>query len=406
MLDSPTDVSSASELLQLLRDGTPRTRSELATRTSLSRSTITQRVDELMKVDLIAPVETAVSTGGRPSARFQLNTVRWLIVALDLGATHCTVGLTTLNGEVIASEHYAVDIAIGPEPILDEAIDRARGLIATVERSENDVAAVGVGLPGPVAFATGRPENPPIMPGWHHFDTPGYIRRSLDVPILVDNDVNVAALGERAREPAAWDDMIFVKVATGIGAGIVSGGLLQRGANGIAGNIGHVKVSTARNIQCQCGNVDCLEANAGGPAIITQLRAKGIEASSSADIVRLARTGNLEAARILRDSGRMIGEVLTMCVSVTNPAVIVIGGSISASGEHLLAGIREVVYANSVPLAAERLVIVQSRAKEDAGVIGAGILAANHVLSVPYVEEQLRALRAEGAEPAAAPPRR
>lgn len=397
MPDSTNDVYSASELLQLLRDGKPRTRSELATRTGLSRSTITQRVDELMKVGLVLPIETAVSTGGRPSARFALNADQRLVIAIDVGATHCAVGLTTLRGEIVDTERYSADVSDGPEPILDEALKRARALIDRSNHTTEDVAAVGIGLPGPVEFATGRPENPPIMPGWHHFDTPGFIKRYIDVPTLVDNDVNIAALGERALEPSAGDDMMFVKVATGIGAGIVSGGLLQRGARGISGNIGHVKVAAEERVRCHCGNIGCLEAIAGGPAIMAKLRGMGIEVSRTSDIVRLAQTGNLDVTQTVREAGRMIGEVLTMCVSVINPAVIVIGGSISAAGEHLLAGIREVVYANSVPLAAEGLTIVQSRAKEDAGVIGAGVLAADHVLSVPYVEEQLRALRADAA---------
>jgi len=394
MLESTTGIYFASELLQLLRDGQPRTRSELAAATGLSRSTVAQRVDELMGVGLIASLDAAASTGGRPSARFQLNTDRWLIIAIDLGAKHCTVGLTSLRGDVIVSERYATEVSAGPEPVLEEAVATAMRLIEDTGRSVRDVAAVGIGLPGPVEFATGRPENPPIMPGWHHFDTPGFIRERIDVPTLVDNDVNIAALGERALSPDGGDDMMFVKVSTGIGSGIISGGRLQRGSRGIAGDIGHVRVASGRPVRCHCGNIGCLEANASGPAIIEQLNAKGLEIGTNAEIVARAREGNFLVAQVLRDAGRMIGEVLTTCVSVVNPATIVIGGSLSAAGEHLLAGIREHVYANSVPLAAEGLIIVQSRAASTVGVVGAGILAAEHVLSVPYVEEQLRLLRA------------
>ena len=124
-----------------------------------------------------------------------------------------------------------------------------------------------MGLPGPVEHSTGRAINPPIMPGWDRYDVPAHTRRAFDVPVLIDNDVNIMALGERHAHLPEVDDLVFVKVGTGIGAGIISGGVLQRGAQGTAGDLGHVRVARADGVFCRCGNEGCLEAIAAGPAV-------------------------------------------------------------------------------------------------------------------------------------------
>ncbi len=186
----------------------------------------------------------------------------------------------------------------------------------------------------------------------------------LDVPVLVDNDVNIMALGERAVAWPGVDHLMFVKVATGIGAGVISGGALQRGAQGIAGDIGHVRVARGAGVPCHCGNMGCLEALASGPAIARALRAQGVPAENGDDVVDLVKRGNIDAIQAVRQAGRDIGEVLTTCVSLVNPSVIAIGGSMARVGEHLIAGVREVVYTRSIPLATEHLAIVQSAAAD------------------------------------------
>jgi len=203
----------------------------------------------------------------------------------------------------------------------------------------------------------------------------------LGVPALVDNDVNIMAIGEQTKSFPDVRDMLFVKVATGIGAGIISGGLLQRGAQGSAGDIGHVRIERGDGVACHCGNFGCLEAMASGPAVAAVLREEGADVSSTQEVIDLLRTNDLRAIRTLRQAGRDIGEVLTACVSLMNPSVIVLGGSLSRAGEHLLAGVREVVYRRSTPLSTEHLTIVQSRATEHAAVLGASILALHFALS-------------------------
>ncbi|GAA1825187.1 ROK family transcriptional regulator [Agromyces salentinus] len=378
---SALGVTGASELFQLLRDGAPRTRASLAASTGLARSTIAARVDELMQLGLVSPVADAVSTGGRPPSQFALNPGARLVLAADLGASHATVAVTDLSGTVLAEHSEEMDIARGPEAVLGWMVDAAHELIDGLGRDRSDVAAIGIGVPGPVEHDTGRPVNPPIMPGWDRFDVPGWVQQHLEVPVLVDNDVNIMALGERALAWPQVEHLVFVKVATGIGSGIISGGLLQRGAQGIAGDLGHVRVPRGADVPCHCGNRGCLEALASGPAVARALREQGIDARSGSDVIELVKRGDLDAIQAVRQAGRDIGEVLTACVSLVNPSVIAIGGSMARAGEHLIAGVREVVYTRSMPLATEHLAIVQSAAAENAAVLGAAMLAIHHALS-------------------------
>jgi predicted NBD/HSP70 family sugar kinase len=224
------------------------------------------------------------------------------------------------------------------------------------------------------------------MPGWDRFDVPGWVQQHLEVPVLVDNDVNIMALGERAFAWPQTEHLIFVKVATGIGSGVISGGLLQRGAQGIAGDIGHVQIARGAGVPCHCGNRGCLEAMASGPAIAGALRLAGVNVENGQQVVDLVKRGNIEAIQAIRQAGRDIGEVLTACVSLVNPSVIAIGGSMAQAGEHLIAGVREVVYTRSMPLATEHLSIVQSSAGSNAAVIGASMLAIHHALSPENID--------------------
>ncbi|CAI9393207.1 ROK family transcriptional regulator [Microbacterium sp. T2.11-28] len=379
-------VPGAGELFQILRDGRARTKAELATLTGLARSTVSSRIDTLLAAGLLRPAGEAASTGGRPPARVAFNPAAGAVLAADLGATHATIAVADLSGRMLASRTHALDISSGPEAVLDAVTREGAALLSAQGIGDGLLVGVGIGVPGPVEHSTGMPTNPPIMPGWDRFDVPAYVRRTFEVPVLVDNDVNILALGEQSLSWSGVDDLIFVKVATGIGAGIISGGVLQRGAQGSAGDIGHVQVPYSHDSPRTAGDERDLEAIASGPAIAAVLRARGVEARDSADVVRLVRAGNAEAIAATRQAGREVGEVLSTVVNLLNPSIIVIGGSIARAGEHLLAGVREVVYRRSIPLATQHLGIVQSQAGETAGVRGAAIMVTQHVLSPAHVE--------------------
>jgi len=379
-------VPGAGELFQILRDGRARTKAELANLTGLARSTVSSRVDTLLAAGLLRPAGEAASTGGRPPARVAFNPAAGVVLAADLGATHATIAVADLAGRMLASRTHALDISSGPEAVLDAVTREGGALLAAEGLGDDRLVGVGIGVPGPVEHSTGMPTNPPIMPGWDRFDVPGYVRRTFDVPVLVDNDVNILALGEQSLSWSGVDDLIFVKVATGIGAGIISGGALQRGAQGSAGDMGHVQVPYSHDSPRDAGDERDLEAIASGPAIAAVLRGQGVDARDSADVVSLVRAGSPEAIAATRQAGREVGEVLSTVVNLLNPSIIVLGGSIARAGEHLLAGVREVVYRRSIPLATQHLGIVTSQAGETAGVRGAAIMVTQHVLSPAHVE--------------------
>jgi predicted NBD/HSP70 family sugar kinase len=382
----PPNGSGASELFQLLRDGRPRTRAELARLTGLARSTVAGRIDELFALGLISPVDDAASTGGRPSSRFALNAQGRLVIGVDVGASHVEVAVADLAGTILDRRGEPLSVKEGPERVLGWVVETGQALMKSLGREQADLVGLGIGLPGTVEYTTGRPINPLIMPGWDRFDVPGFMHQHWDVPVLVDNDANILALGER---DAAWPEtehLIFVKVATGIGSGVISGGRLQRGAQGIAGDIGHVQIARGAGVPCHCGNRGCLEAMASGPAIARGLREGGLDVADGHDVVAMVKRGDVEAIQAVRQAGRDIGEVLTVCVSLVNPSVIVIGGSMARAGEHLIAGVREVVYARSMPLATEQLAVVASHAGQDAALRGASMLAIHHALSPASID--------------------
>ncbi|WP_366942440.1 ROK family transcriptional regulator [uncultured Serinicoccus sp.] len=375
-----------SDVFELLRDGRPRTRAQLAEETGMARSTVAARVDVLLRMGLVAPVGGGRSTGGRPPALIAMNPAARVVAGVDVGATHAVAALTDLGGTVLGERRAALDVADGPDVVLGWVTGAIGELLAETRRPATDLAAVGIGLPGPVQHSSGRPINPPIMPGWDRYDVPAHLQRTYPVPVLVDNDVNIMALGEQGTFLPDVADLIFVKVATGIGAGIISGSRLQRGAQGTAGDLGHVRVSSGDGVICRCGNEGCLEAIAAGPALAEALAAGGLAVDSTAGVVELVRAGDKAAVQEVRRAGRDIGEVLATMVNLMNPSAVVIGGRLSEAGEHLLAGIREIVYQRSLPLATEHLRIVASKAGAQAGVLGAATMAVEHVLSPEAIE--------------------
>jgi predicted NBD/HSP70 family sugar kinase len=385
----PTPLASSGALLQHIRLGLAFTRADLAALTGAARSTVSQRVDALIAAALVYEAGDGVSTGGRPPTVLAFNGDAGVVLTADLGATHSSFGVHDLNGVALARRGADLGIADGPEVVLASVLGILEELLHESGRSPTQVRGVGVGLPGPVEFASGTAVHPPIMPGWDGFPVPPHIQQHFDVPVLVDNDVNIMALGEYWTEwRDAVEDLIFVKVGTGIGSGIIVAGQIHRGAQGAAGDLGHVQLM-GRTELCRCGNRGCVEAVAGGAALARSLTEGGTPASTARDVVELARGGNATAVRLIREAGRNLGEVLAGAVNFFNPAVIVMGGDVTAADQSLLAGVREVVYQRSTSLATQHLQIVRSRLGDRAGITGAAVMVIEHLLAPAAVDRQL-----------------
>jgi predicted NBD/HSP70 family sugar kinase len=383
--------TGAGAMLRLIRDGRASTRAELVALTGLARSTVAQRMDSLLAQRLVIPAGASASTGGRPPKTFAFNRNAGAVLAADLGATHSRVAVTDLAGDVMVQTRTDIPIAEGPDTVLAWLEETFDSLLSEAKRERGDVRGVGVGVPGPVEFVTGTPVAPPIMPGWDGYGVAARLQERYGAPVLVDNDVNIMALGEFW---ARWRDtahLLFVKVGTGIGCGVITDGRIHRGAQGAAGDIGHIHVPDHDDVICRCGNLGCLEAIAGGGAMAAKLTDMGVPAQNSRDVVHHVRDGRPEAMRLVRQAGRELGGVLASAVNFFNPGVIVIGGDIAHADEHLLAGVREVVYRRSTALATRSIRIARSTLDDRAGVIGAAVMVIEAVLAPDAVDQAIAA---------------
>ena len=382
-------TAGAGAMLQAIRRTESTTRAELVAWTGLARSTVAQRIEALLAHDLVVPVGENASTGGRPPQAFAFNAHAGVILTADLGATHGRLAVTDLRARVIAEESHDIAIADGPDAVLTWLEDAFHALLETTPRTAADVVGVGVGVPGPVEFATGTPVAPPIMPGWDGYPVARRLAEHFEAPTLVDNDVNIMALGEHWMAYHDADHMLFVKVGTGIGCGIITDGRIHRGALGAAGDIGHIHILGHDDVLCRCGNQGCLEAVAGGAAVAAKLSAEGISAQNTRDVVTLVREGRPRAVQLVRQAGRELGEVLASAVNFFNPGIIVIGGDMADANEPLLAGVRQLVYQRAVPLGTRSLRITRSTLDDRAGVVGAAVMLIEHIFSPDAVDARL-----------------
>ena len=379
-----TANGSPGYLLDAIRRQSPVTRAELASMTGLARSTVAHRVDQLIAQGLVGEAGEAISTGGRPPTMLEFNAGSGVVLVADLGATHSRLAVCDLDTNPLAETCRDLDIADGPDAVLSWVLDSFADLTAEAGRTTDAVRGVAIGVPGPVDYLAGRAVNPPIMPGWDGYEIRDRFQERYEVPVLVDNDVNIMAWGEYWVMSPKVDDLIFVKVGTGIGSGLIVGGRIQRGAKGAAGDIGHIQAGSA-DVLCRCGNPGCLEASAGGAAIARDLTAEGYEAAGSRDVVALVQAGNHDAIQAVRDAGRLIGSVLAAVVNLLNPAVISIGGDVAGAGQQLLAGIRETVCQRSTALSTNELQITTGALGDRAGIIGAAALIIEHIFDPEIV---------------------
>ena len=380
---------SAGDVFALIHDELVHTRADIGRHTELSRTAVAARVRQLVELGLVVEEPAGATTGGRPAGRLRLNRAGGVVLAASIGASKTKLGVCDLAGEVLAETGLDLDTTIGPDAVLGTVADRLDRLRDKTGRARAAVRGVGVCIPGPVDVATGTAVESPLMPGWggvpiaSHLEFPG-------IPVLVDNDVNALTMAERNVRPDV-SELLHVKVSTGIGAGIIAGGVLQRGAIGASGELGHNPVGDGGGVVCRCGNLDCLEVVASGAALVAALRSGGREVIDVPGVVALVRAGDPEAVRLVRQAGRRIGEVLAVAVNLLNPQVVVFGGDLAEAFEPLLAGVRELVYRRAMVPVTRELRIEQSALGERAGIAGCAAMALAEVLSPRAIDAALAA---------------
>ncbi len=416
----PTHAPLADEALDALvmvldevRLGRSRSRPELVARTGLGRAIVAQRVGELLERGLVFEGEVGPSTGGRPPRQLTFRADAGHVLVADLGATSIDVAVTSLDGRILGHHDEPAEIEAGPERCLDRVEALFESLLTTAQAIPGRLWGVGIGVPGPVEFGSGRPISPPIMPGWDGYPIRERFAARYDAPVWVDNDVNLLALGEwRSGVAAGHDNVVVVKVGTGIGAGIISDGHLHRGAQGSAGDVGHIQVVDDPLVVCRCGNIGCLEALAGGASLGRAGALAAAEGRSARlqlaldqhgtvtaqDVARAASFGDPIAVALLQGAGRRIGSMLASVVNFFNPSLIVIGGGVANSPDQFLASIRETVYRRSLPLATRDLLIQRSSLGGLAGVIGASSMVVDQLFARDSIGHWL-----EAGDPAGSP---
>lgn len=386
--------ATAGELLDHIRSGRATTRGELGRLTGLSRTAISARLGSLAEAGLVLEGDEESATGGRPASTLVLNRNAGLVLAVAIGRSRSQMSVCSLDGMDLASASHDQEVGLGPDVLMPVITDHLARMLSELDRSAAEVLGVGLSLPGVVDQARGVSVDSAALAGWDGVPLAPYLAEVADAPLVVDNDCNVMALSETNAHLLDHDDVLVLKASTGLGLGIVCDGRILRGHRGAAGELGHVKVEAAAGRLCRCGDTGCLEAIAGGWALVEQLRESGQEVHHVRDLVAQAGRGNGEARAIVRESGRRVGEALAATVTVLNPRAVVVGGDMAGAFDTFSAGLRDTLFRSTTALAGRDLQVLPATYGEHAGLVGCVRLALESVLSPSAVDASLAALRA------------
>lgn len=369
-------------------------RAELAQRMDLSRSAMTIIVNDLLDSKVIRETESRTKQSGRPPIILEVNSSKGHVIGIDMGATHISIILTDFSARVIDEIEVPFSIADGPSTCINHANSLIENILIKNNLTLQDIHAIGLGVPGPIDIQTGMVYVPPIMPGWDGFPIQQYLENKWGLPISLNNDSELGALGEWAYGVGRGENhLAYIKVGSGIGSGLLFNGQIYKGATGSAGEIGHLTL-VENGPLCDCGNSGCLEALAGGKAIARQAKElikKGertilsdmgpIELLTAREVSSAARRGDLVAQNIIANSGRYIGIAIAGLVNLFNPQIVVVGGGMSQAGDLLLQPIRDAVAQRSLKASARTVKIntaVLRRRSSGMGAISQALSIALH----------------------------
>ncbi|BBZ30233.1 sugar kinase [Mycolicibacterium madagascariense] len=381
---SNVGTATVGDVFTLIRDRRDVTRTELGHLTGLSRTAIASRVAALTALGLVVEREQAPSTGGRPPTLLSFDAAAGIVLSVAVGISRTRLAVCDLAGEVLSIGDIDQEVALGPDDLMPDVVKRLDVMLQ--DHPGVPIYGVGLSLPGTVDRERGCSRDSPILRGWDGVELRPYfdeLPRLAGVPVVLDNDSNAIA----AVESQGYDDVLVIKASSGLGAGIVAGGVLQRGAAQAAGEFGHNKIAAAQGLPCRCGDTGCVEAIAGGWAVVHALQQQGHLVRHLRDVVELAHGGDAEARRMIRDSGRYVGEVLASAVNLLNPAIVVVAGDMAGAYEIFVAGLRETLYGNATAQATRTLEVVPAAHGARSGTVGGAVMVLDEVLSARAVDE-------------------
>jgi predicted NBD/HSP70 family sugar kinase len=348
-------------------------RSELARMTGLSRTTVGSLVAELLEQELLVEEEVGdrVPGRGRPPVLLRLDPAAGVAVGIYFDHDEVWVALADLSSTVLAEDRRDIDVDHSAADSIDLAVEMLRELQGQAGVDEVQIVGAGVALPGPVDRRTGTIGSAVILPGWAGLHAQRELSKRLGLHVEVDNDANLGALAEASFGAGrGLENIVYVMLGSGLGAGLVLGGLLHRGGAGLAGEIGHVQVRPDGDV-CRCGNRGCLETVADKAALAALLRPRVGRDVTVVDLVDLVAAGDVGATRVVIDAGRAIGRVVADLCNALNPEAVIVGGELSKVGMPLLDGIRESLDRYALPAAAQGVRVVAGELGERAEVVGA-----------------------------------
>lgn len=371
----PRRRDGRTRLLEELASLGSASRAELARATGLAPSTVTSLVAALVEEGVLRTADHTGRTGvGRPGQRLTLGRRAGVVVGIDLGRRHLKVAVADLSHSLLARVEVTKQEDQKAAQDIELVLDQVPLALQTAGVTRDEVLALGMGLPGPV-HVTGELGDSTILPGWVGVRAEEALGEALGMPVGVDNDANLGALSEsKWGAGAGVPDLVYLKVSTGIGAGLVIDSRLYRGAGHTAGEIGHTVIDPGGPV-CRCGNRGCLEMYAGSGAILAALQQTHPEVTDLARVVGHALGGDAGCRRVVADAGRAIGSALATLCNIVNPARVIVGGTLGEAGDLLLEPMRTAVRRGAVRSAAHDVAIVGASLGHDAELMGAVALA-------------------------------
>ena len=363
----PANQRRVIELLRAHGDGVI-TQADIARTTGLASATVSNIVRALTASGLI---DTEPGSGRRGTV-VRLSRAAGVVAGIDVGHTHLAVAVADLSGRVIAETRQPLEPDHAYEAALELATSLLDDVLARTGLAIADVRTIGMGLPAPISDDVVR--SSAILPGWVGVNAAAVTQARFGCPVHIDNDANLGALAEhRVGVAQDVDDLVFVKVSSGVGAGLIINGEIFRGSHGSAGEIGHLTLDEQGPV-CRCGSRGCLEAYAS-TGTVTAMMATQLPDATIDEIFKAAHEGNVAAMRLLEDAGLHLGWGLAMVVNLLNPGIVVVGGDMARAGELVLDSARLGLRRHALADAATTPVVI-SELGERASMVGAALMAA------------------------------
>ena len=400
-------------ILNCIRQQGPVARVEIARLTGLSRTTVSSIVDDLIQEGLAleGAILNAAPNGGRRATLVHFNADAGVCLGVDIGRSHLTLLATNLGGTLLAHQSGPFNMDCGPDICLPEVVERLRQFTSEEHIPWEQVIGVGVGIPGTIDATTGVIVRPPHLRGWDGANVRQALLDALNLPIYTNNDANMGALGEsRYGAGRGIAHLVYVKVGTGIGCGIIINNQVYRGGGGFAGELGHIWFGEV-GAACDCGNIGCLESLAGAESIVAdaqhaQRHAKHAPSPAAsligkthpdiADVIAAAQQGDAASQQALMRAAGRIGTALGALINLLNPEAIILDGGVTRAGELLLGPLQQSLASHSIIPSWQRTRLLTGELEQHAIAMGAIATVIDAAFEIPSLAME-QSFRGPGA---------